>query len=69
MSKHQDGRKWHQQKRWVIGSLLLFPPLGIPLLLLTRWPRAGKIGGSIFRHYSVVGANGPIERAKGSGDR
>jgi len=48
MSKHQDGRKWHQQKRWVIGSLLLFPPLGIPLLWLTRWPRAGKIGGSIF---------------------
>ena len=48
MPKHQDNRKWHQQKRWIIGSLLLFPPLGIPLLWLTRWPRAGKIGGSIL---------------------
>ncbi|MGI8934162.1 MAG: excalibur calcium-binding domain-containing protein, partial [Phormidesmis sp.] len=26
---------------------LLFPPLGIPLLWLTRWPLAGKVGGSI----------------------
>lgn len=48
MSKHHDRRKWHQQKRWIIGSLLLFPPLGIPLLWLTRWPRAGKIGGSVL---------------------
>lgn len=48
MSKHHDSRKWHQQKRWIIGSLLLFPPLGIPLLWLTRWPRAGKIGGSVL---------------------
>lgn len=48
MSKRPDNRKWHQQKRWILGSLLLFPPLGIPLLWLTRWPRAGKIGGSIL---------------------
>ena len=48
MSKRQNSRKWHQQKRWIFGSLLLFPPLGIPLLWLTRWPRAGKIGGSII---------------------
>ena len=48
MSKRQSSRKWHQQKRWILGSLLLFPPLGIPLLWLTRWPRAGKISGSIF---------------------
>lgn len=48
MSSHPNNRKWHKQKRWIIGSLLLFPPLGIPLLWLTRWPRAGKIGGSII---------------------
>ena len=48
MSQYHNGRKWYQQKRWIIGSLLLFPPLGIPLLWLTRWPRAGKIGGSIL---------------------
>ena len=48
MSKRQGRPKWHQQKRYVLGSLLPFPPLGIPLLWLTRWPRAGKIGGSIF---------------------
>ena len=47
MSKHQHSQKWYQQQRWILGSLLLFPPLGIPLLWLTRWPRAGKIGGSI----------------------
>ncbi len=48
MSKRQNSGKWYQQKRWVIGSLLLFPPLGIPLLWLTRWPRAGQIGGSVL---------------------
>ena len=48
MSKHPGRQKWHQQKRWILGSLLLFPPVGIPLLWLTRWPRAGKISGSIF---------------------
>ena len=48
MSKRQNSRKWYQQKRWILGSLLLFPPLGIPLLWLTHWPRAGKISGSIF---------------------
>ena len=48
MSQHDDGQKWYQQKRWIIGSLLPFPPLGIPLLWLTRWPRSGKIGGSII---------------------
>ena len=31
-----------------MGSLLLFPPLGIPLLWMTPWSRAGKISGSIF---------------------
>ena len=48
MSKGRSSRKWYQQKRWILGSLLLFPPMGIPLLWLTRWPRAIKIGGSIF---------------------
>ena len=48
MSKRQNSQKWHQQKYSVLGSLLLFPPLGIPLLWLTHWPRAGKIGGSIL---------------------
>ena len=48
MSKGRSSRKWYQQKRWILGSLLLFPPMGIPLLWLTRWPRAGKIGGSIL---------------------
>ena len=48
MSKPQNSQKWHQQKRWILGSLLLFPPLGIPLLWRSRWPLAGKIGGSIF---------------------
>ena len=48
MSKRQSSRKWYQQKRWILGSLLLLPPLGIPLLWLTHWPRVGKIGGSLF---------------------
>ena len=48
MSKRQNSQQWYQQKRWILASLLLFPPLGIPLLWLTRWPRAGKIGGSIL---------------------
>jgi hypothetical protein len=48
MPKLQNNRQWYQQKRWILGSLLLFPPLGIPLLWLTRWPRAGKVGGSII---------------------
>ncbi len=48
MPKGRSSRKWYQQKRWILGSLLLFPPMGIPLLWLTRWPRAIKIGGSIF---------------------
>jgi len=48
MSKRQNSQQWYQQKRWILASLLLFPPLGILLLWLTHWPRAGKIGGSIF---------------------
>ena len=48
MSNSNNVRKWYLKKRWVFSSLLLFPPLGIPLLWLTRWPRAGKIGGSVF---------------------
>ena len=48
VSKNHNSRKWYQQKRWVIGSLLIFPPLGIPLLWLTRWPRAGKVSGSVL---------------------
>lgn len=48
MSKHHSSRKFYQQKRWIINSLLLFPPLGNPLLWLTRWSRADKIGGSVL---------------------
>jgi len=48
MSKRQNSQQWYQQKRWILASLLLFPPLGILLLWLTHWSRAGKIGGSIF---------------------
>lgn len=48
MPKRQYSRQWHRKKRWIIASLLLFPPLGIPLLWLTRWPQRVKIGGSLF---------------------
>ncbi|PZO13563.1 MAG: hypothetical protein DCF25_15925 [Leptolyngbya foveolarum] len=41
-------KKWHQQKRWIFGSLLLFPPLGIPLLWLSPLSKAGKISGSVL---------------------
>ena len=43
-----SSKKWHQQKRWILGSLLLCPPLGIPLLWLSSWPKAGKISGSVL---------------------
>ena len=56
MSKHHNSKKWYQQKRWVIGSLLIFPPLGIPLLWLTRWPRAGKVGGSVLSGILLLSA-------------
>lgn len=56
VSKHHNSRKWYQQKRWVIGSLLIFPPLGIPLLWLTRWPRASKVGGSVLSGILLLSA-------------
>lgn len=40
-------RKWHQKKRYIILSLLLFPPLGIPLVWLSKWHRNVKIGASV----------------------
>ncbi len=56
MSTRYSRPKWYQQKRWIIGSLLLFPPLGVPLLWLTHWPRAGKIGGSILSGLLLLSA-------------
>jgi hypothetical protein len=40
-------RKWHQKKRYIILSLLLFPPLGIPLVWLSKWHQNIKIGASV----------------------
>lgn len=55
-----SSKKWHQRKRWILGSLLLCPPLGIPLLWLSSWPKAGKISGSVLSGFlllvSLVGA-------------
>lgn len=48
MTKRINSKQWYQKKHWIIASLLLFPPLGIPLLWKTRWPRASKIGGSVL---------------------
>lgn len=41
-------RKWYQKKRWILTSLLLLPPLGLPLLWITRWPRPIKLTGSLL---------------------
>ena len=39
-------RKWYRKKRYVILSLLIFPPLGILLTWLTKWPRNVKIAAT-----------------------
>lgn len=60
-----SSKKWHQQKRWILGSLFLFPPLGISLLWLSSWPKAGKISGSVLSGFlllvSIVGATADPE--------
>ncbi len=40
-------RKWHQKKRYIILSLIIFPPMGIPLVWLSKWNRNVKIGASV----------------------
>lgn len=56
MSKINNSAKWYRQKRWVFASLLLLPPLGIPLLWLTRWPKVGKISGSVLSGLLLLSA-------------
>jgi outer membrane biosynthesis protein TonB len=38
-----EQRSWHKKKRWILPLLLLFPPVGILLVWLTRWPQWAKI--------------------------
>ena len=63
-----SSKEWQQQKRWILGSLLLCPPLGIPLLWLSSWPKAGKISGSVLSGllllFSLVGATADPEPTK-----
>lgn len=40
-------RKWYQKKRYIIPSLIFFPPLGIPLAWLTNWHRNVKIAATV----------------------
>jgi hypothetical protein len=40
-------RKWHQKKRYIILSLIIFPPLGIPLVWLGKWHQNVKIGATV----------------------
>jgi hypothetical protein len=54
MSHSRDSRKWYEKKRWIIGSLLLFPPLGIPLVWLTHWPRWVKIAGTVLSGWLLL---------------
>ncbi len=60
-----SSKKWHQQKRWILGSLLLCPPLGISLLWLSPWSKAGKISGSVLSGFlllvALVGATADPE--------
>jgi hypothetical protein len=39
--------KWYQKSWLVISLLIFFPPGGIALAWVSKWPKAGKIGASI----------------------
>lgn len=56
MTKRSNGRSWYQRKRWIIPSLLFFPPLGILLLWKSHWPHAGKISGSMLSGLILLSA-------------
>ena len=56
MSHSGGRRRWYQRKRWVILSLLVFPPLGIVLVWLTRWPRWVKIASTMASSLILLAA-------------
>jgi hypothetical protein len=54
--KAQLTRKWHQKKRFILPTLVFFPPLDIPLILLSPWSRNAKIGATIVSGLLMMGA-------------
>ncbi len=48
LASNEKPKSWHQ-KNWLIISLLVFlPPVGIPLVWMSKWPKFSKICASIF---------------------
>jgi hypothetical protein len=58
-------RKWHRKKRYIILSLLLFPPLGILWVGLSKWNLNIKIGASVVSIiFMILALTAPSEEAK-----
>ena len=58
-------RKWHRKKRYIILSLLLFPPLGILWVGLSKWNLNIKIGASVVSIiFMILALTAPSEETK-----
>ncbi|WP_155523821.1 ankyrin repeat domain-containing protein [Nodosilinea nodulosa] len=48
LASNETPKSWHQKNWLIISLLVLFPPVGIPLTWMSKWPRSSKICASIF---------------------
>ena len=66
MANSRDTRDWYQKKRWIFLWLIFFPPLGLILLWLKRWPVWAKITGTSMSIILLLIALGstPPEQAQ-----
>jgi|GEM_PF-4699261 len=52
-------KSWHEKPHYIIAALVLFPPLGIPLVWLSSWSRPIKIAATVVMGGLFVGAIAP----------
>ncbi|MBD2060670.1 SH3 domain-containing protein [Funiculus sociatus GB2-A5] len=52
---NEQPRKWYQKKRIILPLVILFPPVAIPLIWLSRWGRNAKIGTTVLSGLILIG--------------
>ncbi|MEM9452488.1 MAG: hypothetical protein AAGA75_28770 [Cyanobacteria bacterium P01_E01_bin.6] len=61
MASSRDIRDWYQKKRWIFLWLVFFPPLGLIILWLKRWPIWAKIAGTSIPAILLIMSSGGTE--------
>lgn len=51
LNNHGNTKSWYQSSWLIISSLILFPPVGIPLTWMSRWSTFLKIGASAISGF------------------